>query len=84
MTRSITDRQLKYLNALLSETLGRSGRKIYLQEEYDVDSSKDLTLEEASEIISKFVKDNPTRDINIDEAERIVAEASGQDKMFDL
>lgn len=60
----ITERQLKYLNILLIKNLGDQHRKIYLKLFYNVDSSKLLTKYQASEIIEKFVEENPMREEN--------------------
>lgn len=82
MPRPITKRQLKYLNILLSKAFG-GYRKIYLKEFCEVDSSKDLTLLEASEQIEKFVPDNPEREKNIAEAKEKILKSVGQGVLFD-
>lgn len=64
MTELITDRQLKYLNILLTKNLGEQHRKIYLKIFWKVSSSKLLTKYQASEIIEKFVEENPMREEN--------------------
>jgi len=70
------------MNALLTEHLGESGRKIWLEEEYDVESSKELTKSQASEIISLFAEKSEERKRAIAEATEIINDAKGQAKMF--
>ena len=79
--RSITPRQIKYLNILLSEAFGEN-RKLYLKLFYKVDSSRDLSLYQASEIIEKFVPDNGKRDENVRSALGKIYECLGQRKLF--
>jgi len=47
-----------------------------------VESSKDLSFEQASEIIEKFVPDNENRKRNIGEAIEKINELNGQKKLF--
>lgn len=68
MTYPITKKQLQYLNILLVENIGAENRKPYLKHFYNVDSSKKLTKDQASEIISKFVEENIEREKNVWEA----------------
>lgn len=78
----ITDKQLGYMNSLLNEHLGSNGRKIWLEEQYDVESSKELTKAQASDIISTFAEDTDERKQVIAQAEETINEAMGQTKMF--
>ena len=76
--RKITDRQLKYLNILLSEAFGEANRKTYLWLFYKTKSSRDLDVETASEIIEKFVPDNNEREKHIGQAQNKIYEFLGQ------
>ena len=78
----ISARQLKYLNILLSNAFGEGFRKQYLKHFYNVNSSKDLTRLQASEIIEKFVPDNQDCKKNIGKAIEKLNELSGQRKLF--
>ncbi len=79
---TITEKQLKYLNILLTQSFGEFNRKIYLKHFYKVESSKDLSKEKASEIIEKFVDDNPKKYENIAIAMEKIYELIGQRKLF--
>lgn len=80
--RLITEKQLIYLNILLKNALGKENRRVYLKLFYQVKSSKELTLEQASEIISKFVSDNPDREKEIEIAKDKIYEHLGQRRLF--
>jgi len=80
--KPITERQLKYLNILLTDCFGDYDRKIYLKVFYKVDSSKNLTLLQASEIIEKFVPDNENRNKEISIAIEKINEMKGQAKLL--
>jgi thymidylate synthase len=75
--RKITERQLKYANILMSKEFGEL-RKVFLKEEYNVDSSKDLTFEQAHEIISNLVPDNENREKYIGSQKEKLLKAIGQ------
>ena len=77
MSRKITERQLTYLNILLDKAFGHN-RKLYLKEFCGVESSKDLTLLEASDIIERFVPKNENREKNIANARHKMMIMSGQ------
>ena len=49
---------------------------------YGADSSKELTLDEASEIIEKFGPENPEKQKNISSAFNQIYEAQGQQKLL--
>ncbi len=83
MTGLITEKQLKYLNILLVENLGEQYRKTYLKIFWNVDSSKDLTKEQAHQIIEMFIDENPEREKNKAVALNKIYEALGQRKLFD-
>lgn len=78
----ITDKQLKYLNILLVSAFGKDNRIFYLRLFHRVRSSKHLSKELASEIIGKFVDDNPDKEKNIVEAKERIYEFLGQTKLF--
>lgn len=82
MTYPISPRQLKYLNILLVKNLGEDHRKIYLKLFYNVESSKDLTKYQASEIIEKFVEENPMREENKAIAQNKIYRELGQRDLF--
>lgn len=79
--RKITSRQLVYLNILLSNVFGEN-RKLYLELFYKVDSSKDLSFEQAHEIIEKFVPENPDLKMEIDVSLRKIYKHLGQRELF--
>lgn len=80
MKRGITDRQLKYVVALMSKHF-KGLRKIVLKAEYGVESTKDLTFSQADEIISKLNPD--TFDVNWKaRKESIAMKEIGQQEMF--
>jgi len=81
MTKPITDRQLKYLNILLNRYFG-GNRKIYLDLFYQVDSSKKLSLLQASEIIEQFVDENPEKDKNVAKALNKIYVKLGQQSLL--
>ena len=76
----ISPRQLKYLNILLSEHF-QQNRKLYLKLFWKVDSSKDLTKDQASKIIEKFIE-GPDTLRNVAEANSRIYEALGQQKLI--
>lgn len=80
MERGITERQLKYVVALMSKHFGGL-RKVVLKSKFGVDSSKDLTFNQADEIISKL---NPDEfDINWKaEQEKVAMKEVGQQDLF--
>lgn len=80
--RSITERQLKYLNILLTKNLGEENRKLYLEIFYNIDSSKKLDKFQASEIIEKFSPDNPDQEKEVAEAMQKIYEKIGQKKLI--
>jgi hypothetical protein len=80
--RSITERQLKYLNILLTKNLGEENRKLYLEIFYNINSSKKLDLLQASEIIEKFHPDNPDREKEVAEVMNKIYEKIGQKKLI--
>lgn len=77
-----TDRQIMYLNILLSRELGENNRKMYLDLFYNVDSSKKLDLLQASEIIEKFNPDNKNKDNEVAIAMEKILEKQGQQKLI--
>jgi hypothetical protein len=77
----ITERQLQYLNILLNRYFG-DNRKLYLSLFYDKESSKDLSVLEASEIIEKFVDENPDKDKNISMALNEIYKKQGQKSLL--
>jgi len=81
MTEPITEKQLVYMNIILSETF-QNYRKLYLKLFYGVDTSKDLTRNEASEIIERFHEENEERDKNIAIAMEKIYEHIGQKNIF--
>lgn len=82
MSEPITDKQLGYMNGLLKEHLGETGRKVWLEEEYGVESSKELTKSQASDVISLFAEESDERKKALAEAEQMINEAMGQKQMF--
>lgn len=80
MERGITERQLRYVVALMSKHFGGL-REVVLKERYNVDSTKELSFEQADEIISKL---NPDEfDINWkSEQERTAMRKIGQQNLF--
>ena len=78
----ITPKQLKYLNILLVNAFGKENRLTYLQLFYQIRSSKNLTKELASEIIERFVDDNPEREKNVALAKERIYEFLGQTRLF--
>jgi len=81
MNTPITDRQLKYLNILLNRYFG-DNRKLYLKMFYEVDSSKELSKFQASEIIEKFVDDNKDKDKNIALVQNEIYKKLGQQSLL--
>lgn len=77
-----TQKQIRFLNILISANLGPEYRKLYLKLFYKVDSSKDLTKEQASEIIEKYLNDNPDKERNVAIAMERIYKALGQQKLF--
>jgi len=77
----ITEKQLRYLNILLTEAFN-GHRKTYLKLFWNVDSSKDLTKEMASVIIEQYLPDNPKRDQNITDHQGKIYESLGQQKLL--
>lgn len=82
MTEPITDKQLKYLNILLVKALGVDHRKLYLKLFWKVDSSKDLTMDQASEIIGMFIEENPAFEKNKAVALSRIYKELGQQELF--
>jgi len=82
MSKLATDRQIMYLNILLTRELGENNRKLYLDLFYNVNSSKKLTLLQASEIIEKFNQDNKERNNEISKAMEKILEKQGQKKLL--
>jgi hypothetical protein len=80
--RLITARQLKYLNILLTKNLGEENRLMYLDIFYNVDSSKKLSVSQASEIIEKFFPENPEREKEVALAMEKIYEKIGQKKLI--
>ena len=78
----VTDKQLKYLNILLVQAFGKENRKTYLKLFCKVNSSKILSKDMASDVIGKFVSENPDRELNIASAMEKILEVSGQTKLF--
>lgn len=68
---------------MIVKNLGDQNRKLYLKIFYNVDSSKDLTKEQAHEIIEKFLDENPEREMNRSLALHKIYKATGQKSMFD-
>lgn len=79
MPYPITDKQLKYMNIILSQTFGEN-RKLFLKLFYKVDSSKDLTKDQASEIIELFIGPNAAK--YKAEAMDKIYEALGQQRLI--
>ena len=77
----ITDKQLRYLNILLTDAFNKH-RKTYLKLFWNVDSSKDLSKEMASVIIEQYLPDNPKRDQNIADHQIKIYESLGQQKLL--
>ena len=82
MTNPLTDRQLKYLNILLTQCIGEYFRKQYLKHFYNVDSSKHLTKDQASEIIERVAPDNENREKNVAQIIEKINELNGQKKLL--
>ena len=78
-----TEKQIRFLNILISANLGSEYRKTYLKLFYKVDSSKQLTKEEAHRIIEDFLDDNPDREKNKAIAMEKIYTALGQQKLFE-
>lgn len=78
----ITEKQLKYLNILLTDSFGSQNRKLYLKIFYKVDSSKEITKEQASEIIEKFVDSNPEREKEVAIGLEKIYESLGQQRLI--
>ena len=75
-----TKPQLTKLNILLIEAFGEAQRKNYLKATYGVDSSKDLTFDEASEIIERFESDD--REFWIKQGHADIKEEIGQESLI--
>ena len=80
--RSASDKQVRYLNILVVKNLGHQHRKLYLKLFYKVDSSKELTVNQASEIIEKFVEENPMREKHKALALHKIYRELGQKELF--
>ena len=82
MTEPITDKQLKYLNILLVKAVGDDHRKLYLKLFWKVDSSKDLTIDQASNIIEMFIEENPAFEKNKAVVLSRIYKELGQQELF--
>ena len=80
--RGITERQLMYVNILLSKAVGDHRRKIYLDKFWGKESSKDLTFDEAHEIIEALNPDNADRDKKIAEINQRLNIEMGQKQLL--
>ena len=78
---NITDKQLRFLNILLTDAFN-GHRKTYLKLYWNVESSKDLSIEMASVIIEQFLSDNPKREGHIAQAKAKIYESLGQQKLL--
>lgn len=81
LERKITPKQRKYLNFLLSKHF-EGDRNLYLRLSYEVNSLRELSFEQAGEMIDKFSPSNVDVDLNVSEAFEKIEKHTGRKKLL--